>query len=118
MSSRKERKGKEKMTKGHDLKISPVYYENVLSGRKKFEIRFNDRDFNIGDTVNLHWFDSKIQKYSIDKPAITRTIQYITAYEHEKRPSRELRGPSYLEDRFCKKCRMGIIRPGYVVFSI
>ncbi len=37
----------------HDLKISPQYYEAVISGEKKFELRKNDRGFKVGDTVNL-----------------------------------------------------------------
>ena len=32
----------------HDLKILPQYFEAVIKGRKKFELRKNDRDFNVG----------------------------------------------------------------------
>ena len=37
----------------HDLKILPQFYEAVISGRKKFELRKNDRDFKVGDTIKL-----------------------------------------------------------------
>lgn len=37
----------------HGVKISPTHFEEVLSGRKKFEIRFNDRNYKIGDVVVL-----------------------------------------------------------------
>ena len=37
----------------HELKIAAPYYDAVLSGDKNFEIRFNDRGFQKGDTVKL-----------------------------------------------------------------
>lgn len=35
----------------HDLKIETPYFEAILQGKKTFEIRFNDRGYNAGDTV-------------------------------------------------------------------
>ncbi len=54
----------------HDLKISPQYYEAVISGEKKFELRKNDRGFKVGDTVNLReWsngqYSGRQSKYRI-----------------------------------------------------
>lgn len=46
----------------HKLKILPEYYNAVLSGSKMFEIRENDRNFNIGDILNLMEFDG--EKYT------------------------------------------------------
>lgn len=37
----------------HELKIEPAYFEAVLSGAKTFEIRYNDRGYQKGDTVIL-----------------------------------------------------------------
>lgn len=37
----------------HDLKILPEYFEAVISGRKKFELRKNDRDYKVGDLFVL-----------------------------------------------------------------
>lgn len=37
----------------HDLKTDPAVFADVLSGAKTFEIRFNDRGFQIGDTLHL-----------------------------------------------------------------
>ena len=31
----------------HELKILPKYYEKVLSGEKRFELRKDDRNFKI-----------------------------------------------------------------------
>lgn len=37
----------------HKLKIWPEYFGPVISGEKTFEVRKNDRDFKIGDTLVL-----------------------------------------------------------------
>lgn len=37
----------------HDLKVLPEYFEGVISGRKKFELRENDRDYRVGDRFVL-----------------------------------------------------------------
>lgn len=47
----------------HQLKIWPVYFARVLEGSKTFEVRKNDRGFQVGDTVQLQEFvpeESKI----------------------------------------------------------
>lgn len=42
--------------KTHKLKILPPYFQDVCSGRKKFEVRKNDRCFKVGDLLNLREF--------------------------------------------------------------
>ena len=37
----------------HDLKIEQCYLIHILEGKKNFEIRKNDRDFQIGDILNF-----------------------------------------------------------------
>lgn len=44
----------------HDLKIDPVYLENLKSGIKKSEIRYNDRDYQLGDI--LEFWDNEENK--------------------------------------------------------
>lgn len=39
--------------KVHELKIWPEYFKEVRRGRKRFELRFNDRDYHVGDTLIL-----------------------------------------------------------------
>ena len=41
----------------HRLKIKPEYYQAVFDGRKNFEVRKKDRDFEVGDTLILCEYD-------------------------------------------------------------
>ena len=44
----------------HELKIIPVWYRDVASGDKNFEIRKNGRDFKVGDVLLLkEWDDGR-----------------------------------------------------------
>ena len=37
----------------HVLKIRTEYFKDVKSGRKTFEFRWDDRDYRLGDTLQL-----------------------------------------------------------------
>jgi len=37
----------------HELKVWPPFFEHLLDGRKKFEVRRNDRKFAIGDEIKF-----------------------------------------------------------------
>ena len=41
------------MRKTHELKILPEQFWSVVAGHKKAELRKNDRDFKVGDTIIL-----------------------------------------------------------------
>lgn len=43
----------------HELKIKRVYFDEILSGRKTFEIRKNDRDFKEGDLITFKVVDEE-----------------------------------------------------------
>lgn len=38
----------------HQLKCAANYFEDVITGKKTFEIRKNDRDFHVGDYLALN----------------------------------------------------------------
>jgi hypothetical protein len=44
----------------HELKIDPKYFDDVYLNLKKFELRKNDRDFRVGDTLYLREFKNKV----------------------------------------------------------
>lgn len=37
----------------HELKILPQYFDDVITHKKNFEVRFNDRNYQVGDTLLL-----------------------------------------------------------------
>ena len=48
----------------HVLKTWPEYFEAVYFGDKTFEVRFDDRDYKVGDTLVLREWDPKTKEYS------------------------------------------------------
>lgn len=59
--------------KKYIIKILPEYFKEVKSGRKKFEIRKDDRDYEVGDTVQLAEYDG--QRFTGD--SIEVQISYV-----------------------------------------
>lgn len=43
----------------HEIKILPQYYEAVSKGNKRFELRKDDRDYQVGDIIKLREWDGK-----------------------------------------------------------
>lgn len=41
----------------HNLKIKSKYFMDVVKGIKKAEIRYNDRNYQVGDILKLHEID-------------------------------------------------------------
>ena len=42
----------------HELKISPKYFEDVGANKKKFELRKDDRDYQVGDLIALKEYEN------------------------------------------------------------
>jgi hypothetical protein len=47
----------------HDLKIWPEWFELLVSRRKEFELRKDDRFYATGDILRLRVWDPKTKKY-------------------------------------------------------
>lgn len=43
----------------HQLKIKPNYFKDVVAEIKRFEVRYNDRNYKAGDILVLEEFDKK-----------------------------------------------------------
>lgn len=61
----------------HDLKCWPSFFQSTLDGDKTFEVRNNDRNFLVGDTVRLKEYDPEKQYYTGREK--TFTISYVLA---------------------------------------
>lgn len=65
----------------HEVKCLPEYFTPIRRELKKFEIRKNDRDYQVGDGLIIREWDN-INGYSGN---VTRTmIVYITDYEQKE----------------------------------
>jgi hypothetical protein len=50
--------------KCHELKTWPNFLDAVIAGRKTFEVRKSDRDFQVGDRLHLRGWDPGTQQYN------------------------------------------------------
>ncbi|MDM3979211.1 DUF3850 domain-containing protein [Enterococcus faecalis] len=64
----------------HELKILPEYFEAVVSGNKRFEIRKNDRNYKKGDILRLNEYQDGQYTGDVHVAEIT----YITDYAQQE----------------------------------
>ena len=48
----------------HALKQHPERFSDVISGKKLFEVRKNDRDYKVGDLLALNEYDPETKSYT------------------------------------------------------
>lgn len=77
----------------HDLKCKPEYFARIATGQKTFEIRKNDRDFQVGDILIL----LKTGTYD----CISAEVVYMTDFE--QKPGYVVLGIKVLEPRENKR---------------
>lgn len=63
----------------HELKCWPQYFAAVRRGEKNFEIRLNDRDFAVGDTLLLQEYDPAAGAYT--GQVETRLVSFVLSEE-------------------------------------
>lgn len=82
----------------HSVKCLDKHFTAVISGDKKFEVRWNDRDYRVGDFIALNEVvEEEICDDSVDYVATGRSALFYISY--------------ILEDKeYCK--------PGFVVMSL
>ena len=59
----------------HELKTWPEYFQLMVNGDKPFELRKNDRDFQVGHILLLREYDKDSKEYS--GRMLHRKITYI-----------------------------------------
>lgn len=78
----------------HELKLASIYFNDVMAQNKNFEIRKNDRNFEIGDILSLSRYQNgsyrqrqdgqTYQEVDINQAdTILRKITYISDYEQK-----------------------------------
>ncbi|MFT8319314.1 MAG: ASCH/PUA domain-containing protein [Bacillus sp. (in: firmicutes)] len=67
--------------KVHKLKLWPEYFAAVADGTKPFEIRKNDRDFQVDDTLLLQEFLPERQAFT--GRFVSKKIIYITDFAQQ-----------------------------------
>lgn len=63
-------------------KIWPEYFDAIVSGKKKFELRLNDFEVKEGDTMLLEEWDPKISQYTGRK--IEKKVTYVLPFKTDK----------------------------------
>lgn len=60
-------------------KTWPEYFEAILSGKKKYDLRLNDFDVSVGDVLVLEEWDPKIKEYTGRR--IEKKITYVGKFK-------------------------------------
>lgn len=60
----------------HELKTWPEYFRALRRGVKPFEIRNDDRNFQVGDILVLREWEPDLEEYSGE--VIEREVTYVT----------------------------------------
>lgn len=77
------------MSQVHHLKTDHRMFRAVIEGKKTYEIRFDDRGFEVGDTLIL-----KETLYTGEEMKAGESLIY-TGYEHMTKIKHIFRGPVY-----------------------
>lgn len=80
-----------KMVKTHELKCWPLYFDAILDGRKRFELRYDDRAFRVGDHLLLKEWDPESARYT--GRAIRVAVTFVSYWTPGHRPTAGLNPP-------------------------
>lgn len=84
----------------HDLKLVQPFFNDVLTGKKKFEIRKNDRDFKIGDELILKEYIPETESYTGE--VLQMVITYILDDKNYCKAGYVILGIESIWDRFSR----------------
>ncbi len=60
-------------------KINKEYFEAIISGKKKYELRLNDFEIAEGDTLVLEEWDNNLGEYTGRK--VEKKVTYVRAFK-------------------------------------
>lgn len=61
--------------KVHEIKSWPDFFQPIIDGAKPFEVRYNDRKYNVGDALLIREWDDRKGVYT--GRTVRRLITYI-----------------------------------------
>ena len=70
------------MSKLHELKILPEYFDEIINGSKTFELRRYDRDFKTGDRLLLREHNGKNYTGCNVKVLVTNILENFQGLEN------------------------------------
>jgi len=68
------------MIKVHQLKCWPAYFDPIVKGLKTYDLRKNDRDFKVGDEVQLEEWRPGTKQYT-GRLIRMRIVALLTKFE-------------------------------------
>lgn len=66
----------------HDVKIWPQYLDAIVDGRKTYEIRKNDRGYQVGDQLLLREWDPGSETYS--SRTVLAEVTYMSSISQDQ----------------------------------
>lgn len=69
------------MPKHHYLKLFGRYYKAVVRGEKLSEVRYNDRNYNVGDTITLLEGKPGLDGFGLNAGYVNLSIKVIDESE-------------------------------------
>lgn len=61
----------------HDIKLFTKYFQLVVDGKKRSEVRVNDRNYQVGDTVTLNEGQPGLNGFEYTGRKASARISYI-----------------------------------------
>lgn len=77
------------MSQTHHLKIDSKMFTSLLNGKKNYEIRYNDRNYKVGDFLILKETLHTGEKMKEGRPLVYTGQEYMAKVKHI------LKGPVY-----------------------
>lgn len=81
------------MSTSHELKSWPRFFNPIVSGDRRHELRRNDRNYRVGDVVVLREFDESLGRYTGRK--CTAVVTSITSHDEPCAVSAEGLNPDF-----------------------
>lgn len=66
--------------KHHDLKLYAKYFQHIVDNKKRSEVRYDDRKYEVGDTITFHEGQQELDGFKYTGREISARISHIDDY--------------------------------------